>query len=524
MPAPSRLSRRRAVAACGAVAAALVFHLASAPAPPRRDFGPGDEARERLPADGARRVDPTQASAIQATVQETRDLPLRYVRRVDGASPGHRHFEPSIAARSGSGADDDVLDVLWMEASPAGTTMPTHLAWASSGNGGNTWISEPLNPPDGASGAQFDAMSAVDPTSGRMILGGMSRDFSVGAIDTLWLASRDSGAAQPSGGRLLLREEGVDKGALATGPSPLGGQALYLAYAVGPDGYLQRSRDGGATFEPRRPLPTGIGYLPRVARNGTLTISYAIRKLSGITAAFVRSDDGLQSLSAPVTIGPFAATDAAIEDATPGSFRVAFFVMHAVDPVSGRIYAVYNDVTGRVQNEADLDIVMQYSDDGGATWSKRRIVNSHPDGRPAAQFLPWIECDSRGGVHLAYFDNRRNAVANASPHALVDVYYARSTDRGATWQEQRLTDVPLDSADTLWNPTGNPVQFVGDYLGLAVSDRAAYVAYPGSDGNHGMGMFVARIDLDDTRLLRCGRPTIPRITPPGCAAATGPSP
>ena len=71
-----------------------------------------------------------------------------------------------------------------------------------------------------------------------------------------------------------------------------------------------------------------------------------------------------------------------------------------------------------------------------------------------------------------------------------------STDGGFSWQEQRLTDTPLASSASNWNPLGDSVQFLGDYLGLAVSKHAAYVAYPGDD-NGAVAMWVTRIDLPE---------------------------
>jgi hypothetical protein len=137
--------------------------------------------------------------------------------------------------------------------------------------------------------------------------------------------------------------------------------------------------------------------------------------------------------------------------------------------------------------------VLRDSVDGGANWSEPRIVNG--DGAPAGdQFMPWIECDAEGRLHLAYFDNRRNATPDASGIALLDVYYAMSTDGGSTWEEARLTSAALDGQSTWWNPLGYGVRFVGDYIGLAVSRHAAYVAYPGDDAGE-VAMMVTRIDL-----------------------------
>jgi Neuraminidase (sialidase) len=196
-----------------------------------------------------------------------------------------------------------------------------------------------------------------------------------------------------------------------------------------------------------------------------------------------------------MVIGTFAAGAGALSQAAAGNYRMPPFVMHCVDPTSGRIYAIHNDVTQTVNGQADLNLLLRDSTDGGQTWSAPRIVNG--DGTPPGdQVMPWIECDEQGRLHIAYFDNRRNPAPDAAPSTLLDVYYAMSRDGGHTWQETRLTTTPLDTATSNWSPYGTPTQFVGDYLGIALSHNAAYVAYPGAASN-GVALMVTRIDFGD---------------------------
>ena len=418
--------------------------------------------------------------------------------RVDLQLPGQQSWEPSIIIRradANSASGDEVI-ATFMDGRATASLTDTRIAIAQTVNGGDSWDTAELVPPSASTNIQFDPMSALDASSGRTYVGAMSRNFSPGVIDTVWLASRANAAAGFAAPAVIIPAEGVDKGWLAAGalPAPQIGSALYLAFNSNSQHFVSRSLDGGLSFAAPLSLPATIAYQPRVAPNGVLTISY----FGAGFASIIKSVDGLQTLNAPINIAAFAANPTALSNAVPGSFRVPYFVMHAIDPNSGKIYLIYNDVTGSINGEADVNILLRDSIDGGQTWSTPRIVNGDgaPGGPAGDQIMPWIECDAFGRLHLSYFDNRRNPGSDGAQAGLFDVYYAMSADGGFNWQEQRLTETPLASNASIWNPLGDSVQFLGDYLGLAVSKHAAYVAYPGDD-NGAVAMWVTRIDLPE---------------------------
>ena len=136
------------------------------------------------------------------------------------------------------------------------------------------------------------------------------------------------------------------------------------------------------------------------------------------------------------------------------------------------------------------------STDGGATWSNRSPVDAQSTGH---QFFPWISA-SGGRLSVAYYDSRldgnyspnRAPCNDAAGHgsACLAVWYSASTDGGATWSHQQLTDA-------LTNPNleqfgGRRVPFIGDYImvssvGTSIAavwtdERDAVVA-GGPDGN-----------------------------------------
>jgi hypothetical protein len=57
---------------------------------------------------------------------------------------------------------------------------------------------------------------------------------------------------------------------------------------------------------------------------------------------------------------------------------------------------------------------------------------------------------------------------------MFDAYYMTSGDRGATWQEYRLTPTSFDSDNDGLN---RPSQFLGDYNGLALAQNRVYPCY-----------------------------------------------
>ncbi|MEO8673311.1 MAG: hypothetical protein ABI411_18505 [Tahibacter sp.] len=490
-----------AVMACFVALAVLLMMRPALRTP--AEFGPlqGFELDEEGEKDGVSSIALPPVQPARALVTAARGFSVGATRRVDLGLPGEQSWEPSIvvAHADANTAEGDEVVVTWMDGR---AVTDTRIGMSRTIDGGNTWITSDLLPPAQSTNIQFDAMTAADPVTGRTYVGAMSRNFSAGVVDTVWLAGKAAGAASFSASSVVVPLEGVDKGWLAAGPlpAPASGSALYMAFRAGTQPVVRRSLNGGASFEAAIALPLLVAPHPRVSPNGTLSISY-FNNQSG-SAAFISSMDGLQTLSAPIDIATFSANPQALASAVPGDFRLPFFVMHSVDPNSGKLYVIYNDVTGTVGGQADVNLLLRDSVDGGQTWSSPRIVNG--DGAPPGdQFMPWLECDSLGRLHLAWFDNRRHPDPDASSSTLVDVYYAMSSDGGLTWQETRLTQTPLNTSASNWNPSGAGFQFIGDYIGVAVSRHAAYVTYPG-DAAGAVAMWVTRIDLDGDGIFANG--------------------
>jgi len=103
---------------------------------------------------------------------------------------------------------------------------------------------------------------------------------------------------------------------------------------------------------------------------------------------------------------------------------------------SGGVYAAWHD--GR---NGDWDVFMRRSRDSGRRWTAVQRLNDDPvrDGRH--QYLPRLSLSSDGRVDAIWYDRRNNRENRGN-----DVYYAYSTNRGATFSRNlKLTSLDSDS-------------------------------------------------------------------------------
>jgi hypothetical protein len=102
------------------------------------------------------------------------------------------------------------------------------------------------------------------------------------------------------------------------------------------------------------------------------------------------------------------------------------------------------------------------STDGGLTWSEPTRISNR---RFATQaFTPAIRVDDEGNIRVIYYDFRNNDLGDAELET--DVWMVRSTDGGATWREERVTDKSFDMRAA---PFAVGL-FTGDYIGLTAWD------------------------------------------------------
>lgn len=169
-------------------------------------------------------------------------------------------------------------------------------------------------------------------------------------------------------------------------------------------------------------------------------------------------------------------------------------------PHNGRVYLLW---TQEHPNESDdMDVMVQFSDDDGATWSRALRVNH--DVGSNSQFMPKMALDqTTGDVAVDWYDCRNdlgggrpgdtNGIANDDAM----IYAAVSTDGGITFEPNiRIAAKASNSADAHWG-----LDF-GDYAGLAFEAGSFYPVWADNSNStrdnpddrlHEMEVYTARV-------------------------------
>jgi hypothetical protein len=199
------------------------------------------------------------------------------------------------------------------------------------------------------------------------------------------------------GGNAVDSDETVEGAVPAVGPD--GG--IYMAWS-GPEGlYFDRSFDAGLTWGEDNIIadqPGGWDF-----------------SISGIN-----SSNGLPITAADISESPYR----------------------------GTIYVNWID-----SRNGDPDVFIARSTDKGDSWSDPIRVNDDTIGNGKAQFFTWLAVDPLTGELSVVFHDRRRYSGDST-----DVYLARSTDGGMTFENKRISSASF-------YPT--PFVFFGDYNGIA---------------------------------------------------------
>jgi|GEM_PF-1759112 len=394
------------------------------------------------------------------------------IQAATGAQP-RTQVEPHIAVDPNN--PQIVVAVVQQGRFPDGGS--TALGYATSHDGGQTWIAGDLPQLTVATGGAFehgsDPAVAFGPDGAvyaeSLVFGGPRSGIAVQRSDDGGLTFGPPVLAQDDSDSNASNDKdwiAVDTFAR----SPHRGR-VYVAWdqgnSVGQPILLRFSDDRGKTWSPLVTVSSatagGIGAIPLVQPNGALTVVYD-DFTTGDEEVAQTSHDGGVSFGPPVTIGSFLG--GALPDIRSGGLPAA-----AVDSLTGDLYAVWED--RRFRSDGVRDIVISRSSDGGASWGALARVNPDAANSRLDHFTPAVAALT-GKVHVTY----RTRDTNGGLSPFVDMRYIGSEDGGATFGSERVLGDPTDlrfAAQTTTNDCLNPpCYFLGDYMGVAVSTQAVH--------------------------------------------------
>ncbi len=203
------------------------------------------------------------------------------------------------------------------------------------------------------------------------------------------------------------------------------------------------------------------GAVPCVGPNGEVYVSWA----GPLGLMFDKSTNGGTNWGTDIFVSTIPG---GWDFAVPGIYRCNGLPVTACDtsqsPFRGNIYINWSDQRNGTGN---TDVFLSKSTDGGNTWSAVKKVND--DNTTRHQFFTWMTIDQTTGVLYFVFYDRRNTSNN-----FTDVYVARSTDGGETFENFKVSESSFDPSSNI---------FFGDYTNIAAMNKMVYPIWMRLDTN-----------------------------------------
>lgn len=227
---------------------------------------------------------------------------------------------------------------------------------------------------------------------------------------------------------------------------------------------LRYSDDRGETWSQLVPVSeTGrfaIGVIPLIQPSGQLTLVYLEYSSSGGGTPHLMAQssiDGGGSFSPAVEI-------AAVQEIALPDQRAPALPSAAVDPVGGRMYAVWHD--GSTRSDGSTDVVLSSSLDG-LTWSDPVRVVPGDGRRGRTHFTPDVGVYG-GRVHITY---TTRAETDRGFSRFARQRYVWSEDAGLSFGDDLLLGPRIDLR---YSARAAGLKFLGDYVGIAVAEGVAH--------------------------------------------------
>ncbi|HEX9236057.1 MAG TPA: sialidase family protein, partial [Actinomycetota bacterium] len=357
----------------------------------------------------------------------------------DGSEPDTT-VEPSIAVDP-----NDPLDVVAVfQQDRFGNGGSVDPGYATSLDGGRTWTSGNFQGVTIFAGGPYDRAS--DPW---VAFGPQGQVYAalLGIGDTLCptgidvLRSDDGGITwndpvevQRDDDCEVLNDK--DSIAVDTYPSSPHFGRVYVSWdriANGQPVHVRYSDDQGQTWSPDEAisgLTAGTGADVQVQPSGDVTVIYD--DVSDGSMVSQTSSDGGE------TFGPIRNIGRDLGSEPPDQRSGAGFPTAAVDPVTGVLYAAWQDT--RFRSDGVNDILVWSSTDSGSTWSGPVKANPDPDGSGLDHMTPGMAA-ANGRVHVEYFRRRK---LGDQYSIYVQPAYVSSSDGGTTWSDETLLGRPAN--------------------------------------------------------------------------------
>ena len=239
-----------------------------------------------------------------------------------------------------------------------------------------------------------------------------------------------------------------------------------------------RSVDGGVTFDPPVSLPGNpIMGTMAVDPTGNVFIVGRSHEMNGMVVlrSYTAKYAWLQPFFVVQSVIPFPASPIALTTPNPnpggllGQLWIA--IDHSTTAMRGNIYVMRSLPSASAADP--LDVLFWRSTDGGLTWSEPIVINDDGPAHNRWQWFSTISVAPTGRIDVVWNDTRNSGLVNIS-----ELYYAKSTDGGATWSPNARLSEPWDS----WVGWPNQ-QKIGDYYHMISDAAGAHLAWAATFNN-----------------------------------------
>lgn len=251
---------------------------------------------------------------------------------------------------------------------------------------------------------------------------------------------------------------------------------------------FSRSTDGGATWEPARPVNGRDVVDPPEAATFRQDVQIVVLPDGTLVNAFFRTVDDPTDGGATqrIEMALFRSFDqgrhwerldtvvSMVQPTVGFDIELGIFVRGGfnfpdltVDPASGDLYMAWQD--GSLSPFGLSNVVISKSEDGGDTWTDPVPVTNQPF--PGA-FLPAAAVAEDGTVGVLFYDFRDDVFGDAE--LTTDVYLRTLSPDLTVLGEEKLTDQPFDMRQMAIAGGG---YFPGDYVGLEAAGNDFVAAF-----------------------------------------------